>query len=84
MIVMTPLNGLGSHLPVNSAQITAVGSQRVRVMQNMAGGARLQISPRGVGGVFATVPRWVWAGGAGLTLGLVGGALYFRKKKRRK
>ncbi len=83
MIVMNPLNGLGATLPLNSGQVHAQQVYDVHALNRLASGARLAVTRRGMGAGLASVPTWVWAVGGGLAVGLVGGAIYFRRKRRR-
>lgn len=76
--------GLG-FLPSNSATMGCPGARTIVSHRlNEADGSRLQITPRGVGDVgsfFSTVPTWAWVAGGALVAGLVGGAIYFKKRK---
>lgn len=80
MIVMTPLSGAGytAPIPTTNAQFRRRVDAEARQLQRM-GGPRIQIAPAGMG-VLDTVPKWAWAGGAGLVGGLVIGALVFKKR----
>lgn len=64
----------------------ALRGARSRVESRMAEtGDRVTVTTRGLGegDFFASVPSWAWYAGGGLLAGLVVGALYLKKKKKR-
>ena len=74
--------GLGN-IPDRSRTMGCPGARTIVLNRTAeAVGARLSVSPAGTGELsFSTVPTWAWAAGGALVVGLVVGAIYFKKRK---
>lgn len=75
------LSGLGFIHPRSRTMVVPGAAETVRSAQARTQRTRVQMSVRGVGNAFASVPTWTWWAGGGLFAGLIGGALLFKKKK---
>jgi hypothetical protein len=88
MVVMEPARrgGLGWIHP--RSRTMALSGARSRVQSRIAEtGDRVTVTQRGLGegdSMFASVPTWAWYAGGGLLAGLLGGALYFKLKKKKR
>ena len=91
MVVIEPRRqgrrGMGWIHPMSRTMAVNGAAQTVRA-RIAETGDRLQITPRGMGAgegfSFDSVPTWAWVAGGGLLLGLVGGAIYMKRKRRRR
>lgn len=75
-------SGLGQAThPMSRTMACPGAAQRVDAMLHDTGAQRYVVAPRGVGAMtFDTVPQWAWWAGGGLLVGLIGGAILFKKK----
>lgn len=90
MIVVTRsggYSGLGACGFPSPAAEAAAQAATVRTLTNLASRPRILISPSGGYsglGAFDTssIPMWAYAAGGGLLVGVIAGALVFKRKKR--
>ena len=78
------VSGIGQIHPMSRTMACPGAVQRVDSMLHDTGAQRYIVAPRteGFGALsFDTVPQWAWWAGGGLLVGLIGGAILFKKKK---
>lgn len=87
MVVMEPArrSGLGWVHPRSRTMSLSGARGRVAARLDETGDL-VTVTTRGLGegDFFASVPTWAWWAGGGLLVGLLGGALYFKRKKRKR